>query len=99
MLTFRRLTQLGLISSLILALFSPATMATSANDTEPYTYALTQATAAYQLWTTPPSVRVFKDAPTPTDTGPAQTENGSPCRLEEISCSTVVARPVEVPST
>jgi hypothetical protein len=38
-------------------------------DYEAYTYALTQSTAAYQLWTTPPSERVFKDSPIPTATG------------------------------
>ena len=32
-------------------------------------YKLTQSTAAYQLWTTPPSVRVFKDASVPAATG------------------------------
>jgi hypothetical protein len=41
----------------------------SADDTESYTYKLTQSTSAYQFWTTPPSERVFKDAAVPTATG------------------------------
>ncbi len=40
-----------------------------AADTETYTYRLTQSTAAYQFWTTPPSERVFKDAAVPTASG------------------------------
>ncbi len=35
---------------------------------ESYTYKLTQSTAAYQFWTTPPSERVFKNDAVPTDT-------------------------------
>ncbi len=38
-------------------------------DTEDYTYKLTQSTSAYQVWTTPPSERVFKDSEVPSDTG------------------------------
>ncbi len=38
-------------------------------DLEPYTYQLTQSTAAYQFWTTPPSERVFKDDVLPTESG------------------------------
>lgn len=38
-------------------------------DSEVYTYQLTQSTAGYQLWTTPPSERVFKDSPVPTASG------------------------------
>jgi hypothetical protein len=41
----------------------------SADDMEAYTYKLTQSTAAYQFWTTPPSERVFKDAAVPAATG------------------------------
>ncbi len=58
-----------LIVSLLLASSLPIPIATSANDTEPYIFKLSQSTAAYQLWTTPPSVRVFKDASVPTVTG------------------------------
>lgn len=58
-----------LIVSLLLASVLPIPTATSANDTEPYTYKLTQSTAAHQLWTTPPSARVFKDANVPATTG------------------------------
>ncbi len=38
-------------------------------DDENYTYKLTQSTSAYQLWTTPPSERVFKTDTVPSDTG------------------------------
>ena len=37
-------------------------------QTEDYTFKLTQSTAAYQFWTTPPSERVFKTDAVPTDT-------------------------------
>jgi hypothetical protein len=40
-----------------------------ADDTETYTYQLTQSSPAYQFWTTPPSERVFKDSAVPTATG------------------------------
>ncbi len=43
--------------------------AAPADDQEVYTYKLTQSTAAYQVWTTPPSERVFKDSAAPTATG------------------------------
>jgi hypothetical protein len=39
------------------------------DDTESYTYRLSQSTASYQFWTTPPSERVFKDSPLPAGTG------------------------------
>ena len=41
------------------------------DDLENYTYQLTQSTTAYQIWTTLPSERVFKDdaLPTATDSG------------------------------
>jgi hypothetical protein len=58
-----------LIVSLLLTSALPIPIVTSANDTEPYIYKLTQSTAAYAIWTTPPSVRVFKDASVPTATG------------------------------
>ena len=35
---------------------------------ENYTYKLTQSTAAYQFWTTPPSERIFKNDPVPIET-------------------------------
>jgi len=38
-------------------------------ETEDYTYKLTQSTSAYQVWTTPPSERVFKEIEVPSDTG------------------------------
>jgi hypothetical protein len=40
-----------------------------AQDEEDYTYKLTQSTANYELWTTPPSERIFKDDAVPADTG------------------------------
>jgi hypothetical protein len=43
----------------------PLQHAASAGDQEVYTFKLTQSTSAYQLWTTPPSERVFKDSPVP----------------------------------
>ncbi len=39
-----------------------------AQDQEDYTYKLTQSTASFELWTTPPSERVFVDDVVPTDT-------------------------------
>ncbi|MEZ4727664.1 MAG: hypothetical protein R3E79_11085 [Caldilineaceae bacterium] len=36
---------------------------------EIYTFQLTQSTAAFRLWTAPPSKRIFKDDPLPTATG------------------------------
>lgn len=41
------------------------------DDLEQYTYTLEESTAAYQLWTTPPSQRIFKD-----DSLPAETDSG-----------------------
>lgn len=46
-----------------------AVPASGASDLEAYTYRLTQSTAAFQLWTTPPSERVFKDSPVPSTSG------------------------------
>lgn len=37
-------------------------------DFENYTYQLTQSTSEYQIWTTPPSRRVFKDDDVPAET-------------------------------
>ncbi len=41
---------------------------THAQDVEDYTYKLTESAASYELWTAPPSRRIFKDDPVPTDT-------------------------------
>ncbi|MBL8096006.1 MAG: DUF4091 domain-containing protein [Anaerolineales bacterium] len=49
-----------------LTTLDPALASTA--DTEPTTYRLTQSTASLHVWTTPPSERVFKDAPVPTAT-------------------------------
>ncbi len=69
MLRFFRLVLV--CATVALNLISPLSDRTTvaADDIEPYTYKLTQSTAAYQLWTTPPSVRVFKDASVPAATG------------------------------
>jgi hypothetical protein len=65
---FRVLSVLLCLSLLIH--HSPIPVAQAAPpDYETYTYALTQSTAAYQLWTTPPSERVFKDNPIPAASG------------------------------
>lgn len=42
---------------------------TWAQDEENYTYKLTQSTTAYELWTSPPSERVFKDDAVPEESG------------------------------
>ncbi|XCN74469.1 MAG: DUF4091 domain-containing protein [Candidatus Electrothrix aestuarii] len=52
----------------LLAVLLPA-QAFAANDLELYTYKLTESTSAYQLWTAPPSHRVFKDESIPTENG------------------------------
>ena len=41
---------------------------TWAQDEEDYTYSLTESTAGFHFWTTPPSERVFKDDAAPVDT-------------------------------
>jgi hypothetical protein len=59
-----------IILPLTLGLTQPLPTAPQAEgDLEPYTYQLTQSTAAYQVWTTPPSERVFKDDALPTESG------------------------------
>lgn len=60
-----------LLTAILLLPLLPAGPAPAAplEDTEPYTYQLSQSTAGYQLWTTPPSERVFKDDPLPAATG------------------------------
>ena len=60
-------TVLCLTGLALLALGSRPSMAQE--NQERYTYQLTQSTAAYQLWTTPPSERVFKTDMAPTETG------------------------------
>jgi hypothetical protein len=42
---------------------------TWAQDVENYTYKLTQSTTGYELWTSPPSERVFKDDAVPEESG------------------------------
>lgn len=54
---------------LLALLLIPAHTTPTNAQTVSFTYALTQSTAAYQLWTTPPSERVFKDDAVPTETG------------------------------
>lgn len=44
-------------------------VATAEENIIPFTYQLTQSTAAYELWTTPPSERVFQDDAVPTEEG------------------------------
>ncbi len=41
----------------------------AAQDIETYTHRLSQSTASYELWTTTPSERVFKDTTVPTESG------------------------------
>ena len=56
------------IGALPFAAPAPRPAAATTADTEPTTYKLSQSTASLQLWTTPPSERVFKDATVPTAT-------------------------------
>jgi len=42
---------------------------TFANDQENYTYKLTQSVSEYEIWTTTPAQKVFKDDPIPSATG------------------------------
>lgn len=69
LINLARAYHVGLIVSLLLVSVGPIPIAAPTANTEPCTYALTQSTAAYQLWTTPPSERVFKDTRVPTATG------------------------------
>ena len=69
MTQFIRPISVLLIAALLLAALPPAPNATAANETESYTYALSQSTGAYQFWTTLPSEHVFKDSPVPAATG------------------------------
>lgn len=55
-----------------LVLFLPLFVITAngwAQDEEDYIYKLTQSTGGYELWTAPPSERIFKDDTVPADTG------------------------------
>jgi len=86
---------LRLSFALILALqaltFQPARQpAIAAPDTESYTYRLTQSTAAYTFWTTPPSERVFQDSPVPT---PSDVEVKVYAAQNEFEPFQVVVRP------
>ena len=47
----------------------PVQIAQTADDLESYTYRLTQSIPGYELWTAPPSERVFKDSAVPTAAG------------------------------
>ncbi len=60
--------QLKIISIYLLFLLA-LTQPSIADDFELYTYKLTQSNSSYQLWTTPPSHRVFKDDTVPDETG------------------------------
>ena len=53
--------------ALAAAVLLAATSGLSAQDWEDYTYRLTESTGAYELWTTPPSERVFRDQALPSD--------------------------------
>ena len=66
---FRRLVILALALTLVVTLPGQSVPIAQAGDTEPYIYQLAQSTSAYQLWTTPPSERVFKTTSIPTTTG------------------------------
>ncbi len=60
-----------LLLMLILLTVSMSQTRPLGSDTEEYTYRLTQSTASYQFWTTPPSSRVFKSDAVPTTSGAA----------------------------
>ena len=58
---------LGLLGAPVL----PHQVTAAPPDYEAYTHQLSQSTTAYQFWTAPPSERIFKDFPVPTETGSA----------------------------
>ncbi len=60
-----------LVLVMVLPISSPAPTAGKAavSDYETYTYQLSQSTASFTLWTTPPAERVFKDSATPAAVG------------------------------
>lgn len=61
-----------IVFALLLTLLPLApTILHAQSELESYTYQLTQSTAAYQLWTAPPSQRIFKDDAAPTESGAA----------------------------
>lgn len=69
MMKFIRPT-IALFCAIVISLSSHISQAaTTADDSEAYTYRLTQSTAAYQFWTTLPSEHVFKDSPVPAAAG------------------------------
>ena len=55
--------------TMLLIILVTVTAGWSQDNLENYTYQLTQSTQAYQIWTTLPSERVFKDDALPTATG------------------------------
>lgn len=66
---FSHSISLLLALAFILAQFIQVKTAQAEPLPENYTFRLTQSTAAYQFWTTPPSEHVFKDSTVPTATG------------------------------
>lgn len=68
-MTKRKKSPLSLTPLLFLLCFALFIPQARAQDAENYTYRLSQSTADYALWTTPPSERVFKDAVVPGDSG------------------------------
>ena len=67
--TIQTLLMLCIIAALLVISPSSLSITAPSDDWEDYTYTLTQSTAAYQVWTTTPSERVFKDATAPSATG------------------------------
>jgi hypothetical protein len=63
----------GLLVFILVSLTLPAQSRRQARADagEVFTHRLTQSTAAFQFWTTPPSEKVFKDTPVPAVTGGA----------------------------
>lgn len=70
MATHTRLWVFQIVSALLLVpLIARPNVAFAQQELESYTHQLTQSTADYQLWTTPPSERVFKDDAVPAQSG------------------------------
>jgi hypothetical protein len=68
-LTYKLISVL-LTLTIVLGSFAVVKQTTNAQEAlENYSYSLSQSTADLKLWTTPPSERVFKDAPAPTAQG------------------------------
>lgn len=57
-----------IIFSLALCMKMSFVFAAASTNIETYTYTLTESDATHQVWTAPPSVRVFKDDAVPTNT-------------------------------